>query len=119
MHPQLLLLLELQDLNAHYRELSAGTEMDAVESGHFNIDVSAASAELAEKIAQLEEALEPRIRSRYGRVKASLDRVVVPVINGVCYGCFVSIPTATAGEQDPNADLQGCQHCGRFIYIVP
>lgn len=119
MHPQLLLLLELQDLTAHHREMTSGTEMDAVESKHFNIDVAAASEQLAAKITKLEEALEPRIHSRYMRVKESLDRVVVPVINGVCYGCFVSIPTATAGDQDPNAELQGCQHCGRFIYIVP
>ncbi|HSR41847.1 MAG TPA: hypothetical protein VLL48_06740, partial [Longimicrobiales bacterium] len=65
-----------------------------------------------------EDELEPRILGRYRRVKGSVDRVVVPVINGVCYGCFVSIATAVAVEQDPNESVQSCETCGRFIYIV-
>lgn len=119
MHPQLIVLLELQDLRTQQREMSEGSEMDEVETTHFNIDLATASTELERKIQELEDGLDPRTRKRYRQTAASLERVVVPVINGICYGCFVSIPTATAGERDPNTDLQSCQHCGRFIYILP
>ena len=117
MHPQLALLLELQDLTSQHRELVEGPG-DDLEAEHFNIDISHAAEQLENKIAEIEEELSPPMRSRYRRVAQSLGRVVVPVINGVCYGCFVSIATARAGEQDPNEALSTCEHCGRFIYIT-
>lgn len=118
MHPQLTLLLEIQDLRTQARALSTETGIEEVEQEHFRIDVDEAVSELEEKTAELEDELEPGVRSRYDRVAGSLDRAVVPVINGVCYGCFVSIPAATAGEQDPNEQIRSCQNCGRFIYIL-
>lgn len=118
MHPQLALLLELQDLRTQYREFQEEPKAEEVESEHFNIDRGEALEELGEKIESLEEELDPDVRRRYRRVKGSLDRVVTPVINGVCYGCFVSIPTARARDQDPNEELQSCENCGRFIYIL-
>lgn len=117
MHPQLSLLLEIQDLRSQRKEL-ASSEMEEVQETHFNIDVGDAVATIDEKVETLEEELEALVRSRYGRVKDSLERVVAPVINGVCYGCFVSIPTATAGEGDPNDRVRTCENCGRFIYFV-
>lgn len=119
MHPQLILLLELQDLHSQRREMAAGSGMDEMERTHFNMDIGQAADQLDKKIGQLEDALDGRVRDRYRRMANSLGRVVVPVINGLCYGCYVSIPTATAGEQEPNSILQACQHCGRFIYILP
>lgn len=118
MHPQLMLLLEIQDLHTQeksFRDTSDGT---SVEEEHFHIDAVEARAALVEKIQELEEKLDPGVRIRYQRILESLERAVVPVINGVCYGCFVSIPTATAGESDTSAELQVCEQCGRFIYIL-
>ncbi|MFW6206832.1 MAG: hypothetical protein ACOC5J_02755 [Gemmatimonadota bacterium] len=118
MHSQLALLLELQDLRSQLRELESGERAEEIEAEHFNIDVQQAAEDLREKIAELEDELAPQVARRYRRILKSLDRVVSPVINGVCYGCFVSIPTATARDKDPNEQLQSCENCGRFIYIV-
>ncbi len=118
MDPQLMLLLELQDLRAQRKELAESEQAGQVESEHFHIDPTAAGQELDLKIAELEGELDPGVRARYERILPSRDRVVVPVINGVCYGCFVSIPTATAGDQESHTDVQGCEHCGSFIYIL-
>ncbi len=118
MHPQLMLLLEIQDLHTQeksFRDPSGGT---SVEEEHCHVAADEARAELEEKIQEVEEELAPGVRSRYQRILESLERAVVPVINGVCYGCFVSIPTATAGESDTSAELQVCEQCGRFIYIL-
>ncbi len=118
MHPQLALLLEIQDLRSQHRELKAAGPAGDLQVEHFNIDLKDATAQLQEKIDELETELAPPIRSRYQRVAPLLDRVVVPVINGVCYGCFVSIATARAREPDPNDALNACETCGRFLYIT-
>lgn len=118
MHPQLMLLLELQDLRAQRGALASRADVEGLEKEHFNIEVDEALERLDQKIAQLEDELERPIRGRYDRMRGSLDRAVVPVINGVCYGCFVSIPTATFKDHDPNQEVRSCQHCGRFIYVL-
>ncbi len=118
MHPQLVLLLELQDLRSQHRELGEEEGAGEVERAHFHIDLEKARSELEDKIQELEASLNPVVRKRYQRVLPNRDRVVVPVINGVCYGCFVSIPTATVGDEGAHQELQGCENCGRFIYIL-
>ncbi|MEX2526087.1 MAG: hypothetical protein WEA09_00495 [Gemmatimonadota bacterium] len=118
MHPQLTILLEIQDLRAQQRELAADSAEEELERTQFKMDPAEAAESLGERIEVLEEELTGSIRARYNRISRSLDRVVVPVIRGLCYGCFVAIPTATAREQEPNQSLQGCEHCGRFIYIL-
>lgn len=112
-------LLEVQDLRSKLREMQDETsQLGAVEETHFNVDPAVFREQLEAKIAALVEALEPKLRRRYDQVAGRLDRVVVPVINGVCYGCFVSIATAHAGEEKPNETLRTCESCGRFIYVL-
>ncbi|TVR56027.1 MAG: hypothetical protein EA421_04940 [Gemmatimonadales bacterium] len=119
MHPQLTLLMELQDLRGQLRELEDGGESETMEQEHFQLDPEQARSQLALTITDLEATLSTPIRLRYQRILPTRGRVVVPVINGVCYGCFVSIPTATAGDSDVHQDLQSCESCGRFIYVLP
>jgi predicted nucleic acid-binding Zn-ribbon protein len=66
----------------------------------------------------MEDSLPPPVRSRYNRVSTKHPRVVVPVIRGTCYGCFVSVPTALASDADRNEDIRSCQSCGRFLYLI-
>jgi predicted nucleic acid-binding Zn-ribbon protein len=118
-HPQLMLLLELQDLRAQRRELEQDKGGSAeVESRVFSIDPAEAMDRLADAIERMESDLDPKVRARYDRIRPSRDRVVVPVLHGVCYGCFVSIPTATAGDQEVHQLIQTCENCGSFIYVV-
>ncbi len=115
MNPTLTTLLEIQDLRSKLRELEQNPDLEVEE---FHIDPGAAREHLATKIEELEQGLPDAVRRRYQRVASNLERVVVPVINGVCYGCFVSIAAATAGDQDPNTELRSCETCGRFLYIL-
>ena len=118
MDAQLTMLLEIQDLTAKVRELRAGSGLGQLEEKHFGIDPESAAKQLEQKIGELEDRLDDRVRRRYDRIVGRFDRVVVPVIAGTCYGCLVSIPTAAAGEVDPNEQLQSCEHCGRILYIL-
>ena len=117
MSTDLTVLLEIQDLQTKVRELESESGLREFEKEEFGIDPAEAAGDLRSKVSELEEKLSEDTQRRYERIVGNVDRVVVPVIHGTCYGCFTAVPTATAGELDPNASLTSCQHCGRFLYF--
>jgi predicted nucleic acid-binding Zn-ribbon protein len=119
MHPHLETLLEIQDMKTQRADLLEKTgESRSVEVELFNISIDEALKQLEEKILEMEATLDPAIRNRYLRIASSRGRFVVPVINGNCFGCFVSIPTSVASGADRNQGLRYCDNCGRFLYMV-
>ncbi|HET6229372.1 MAG TPA: C4-type zinc ribbon domain-containing protein [Longimicrobiaceae bacterium] len=118
MHPQLEILLELQDLKTQRRDLEeSGTDRE-VQEAVFNLSADEALEQLDAKLAEMEEKLDAPIRNRYRRMSGKQQRVVVPVIRGTCYGCFVAVPTALASDADRNEEVRTCQSCGRFLYLI-
>lgn len=117
MHPQLEILLELQDLQSQRRSLHDQKLLD-VEETVFDLKPAEALDLLEEKITELTGRLEPPIERRFRDLASTLDRAVAPVLNGICYGCFVATPTAWASEANRNDTLGVCDHCGRFLYYV-
>ena len=118
MHPHLETLLEIQDLKTQRRELAEGTADREVQESVFGLGVDDALTQIDEKMAEMEATLPPQVRSRYQRMSARQQRVVVPVIRGTCYGCFVQVPTALASDADRNEEVRTCQSCGRFLYLI-
>ena len=116
MNDQLMLLLEIQDLHLHKTALLEEPGFDSMEVEHFNIDPQAAAQAIDEKIEELKKGLDPAIQQRCERGLPALGRMVVPVIGGICYGCFVSIPTSRTG--DGTQEVEICESCGRFIYVL-
>jgi predicted nucleic acid-binding Zn-ribbon protein len=117
MHPQLEILLELQDLNSQ-RSALREEPLKRVEEEVFELKPAQALKLLDEKIAELAVRLDPMVGKRYQDIVGSLQRAVVPVLNGICYGCFVAIPTAWSSEAGRNDRITVCDHCGRFLYYV-
>ena len=117
MHPQLELLMELQDMRAQSRAL-AEDPTRGVEEEVFALTPDEARRALDAKIDELVDDLDTGVRSRYDAIERSLERVVVPVLNGVCYGCFVAAPTAWTSRTGRNDEITTCSHCGRFLYYV-
>jgi len=117
MHPQLEILLELQDLQSQRRSLQDDSLRD-VEETVFDLKPAEALDLLDEKISELTSRLDPPVEKRYRDLTSSLDRAVAPVLNGICYGCFVATPTAWASGASRNDTLGVCDHCGRFLYYV-
>ncbi len=116
MHAQLEILLELQDLKAQKRELEEAAEDSArqIEEKVFQVEPQNAVRQLQAKIDEMEANLEPGVAGRY-RLLASRPRAVAPVLNGVCYGCFMTMPTAIPRT---NELLRWCDNCGSFVYFV-
>lgn len=118
MHAQLEILLEIQDLRSQKRALSE-EDVAEVESEVFEVSVEEAREKIDEKIGELESRLERPASGRYRRLGGHEgNRVVVPVVDGVCYGCFMRVPTAWASDAERNQELEVCDNCGRFLYHV-
>jgi predicted nucleic acid-binding Zn-ribbon protein len=117
MHPQLELLLELQDLHTQRKALQDEPLRD-MEEAVFDLKPEDALEILDSKITELVGRLEPGIQRRYLDVLGNRVRAVVPVLNGICYGCFVATPTAWSSEAGRNDSIGVCAHCGRFLYYV-
>ena len=116
MHPQLEVLLQIQDLRSQRDRLSTPDAGEAeLQREQFHVDVGRAIETLDQKIQSMESELDASVRARYDRISKGRDRVVAPVINGTCYACFVSIPTSQGVS---NKVLRNCENCGRFIYLV-
>lgn len=118
MHPQLELLLEMQDLRSQARALEEEAGAREVESDVFDVKVEEAAEHLREKTEELRGRLDPEVQGTHDRIAGQVDRVVVPVINGVCYGCFMAVPRAWASEARDNEEVRVCENCGRFLYYV-
>ncbi len=116
MNAQLILLLEIQDLHLLRTSLLEEPGLEKVEEKHFKIDPRSAAESLDDKISELKRGLDPAISRRFDRGFPTRGRMVAPVIGGVCYGCFVSIPTART--VDGNRRVEVCESCGRFIYVL-
>lgn len=100
-------------------------------SGLLNNDVKATvkndGADFFAKLSKMKKVrqaiskdLEMQILRRYEKLKGNKGetKAVVPVNNGVCQGCFISISTATLAELQRCNSLLTCDHCGRFIYYL-
>lgn len=118
MHPQLELLLQIQDLKSQRRELAEGDVGAELERQEFGIDLELALTQLEAKIAEVKGGLEPRIRARLEKMTASHGRAVVPLIGGTCYGCFTNVPTASILGLSNREQIQYCENCGRFLYSL-
>ena len=118
MHPQLEILLQIQDLKSQRRELAETEEGRTVEEQEFNIDIAGALDQLEQRVDELKHELPPAIRSRLDRFAKAGGRAVVPVINGICYGCFTAVPTASMASLRRNDNVNHCENCGRFLYVV-
>ena len=117
MHHQLEILLELQDLKAQQRDLEEAAEEHShdIERKVFRVKPKDAVVQLSATIEKMERSLDAEIRKRYNKIAGRRPRPVVPVLNGICYGCFMAVPTAT---DKTNEEIRWCEQCGSFIYFV-
>ena len=114
LNPELEILLEIQDLQTLRRDVA---KPDAATAGLAE-GAEARAARLEARIIEREQSLSPRVLATYQRVARRHERVVVPVLNGVCYGCFVHVATSRGHDTDRRAELQNCESCGRFLYYA-
>jgi len=110
---QIDLLIILHDLDLMFKEYS---EKDFSEKAMgFRIKHL---EELKQARKEIEEQIDPELYQRYERLNEKYGRPIAPVINGICYGCFIRMPTSIATQSDRNIKIITCENCGRFLYWV-
>jgi predicted nucleic acid-binding Zn-ribbon protein len=118
MNPQLELLLQIQDLKSQRHELAERSHASDLEEREFHIDAGDAVRQLDEKIEEIVGGLDPAHRKRLEKMSKGPGRAVVPLINGICYGCFTALPTSVFSEIRDQSRIRNCDNCGRFLYVV-
>jgi predicted nucleic acid-binding Zn-ribbon protein len=115
MNSQLQVLIALQDILIMIREARDPSQKKAMDKLGLKMD-NLASLETTR--ADLEAQLSLSVLSEYNRVRQRYGRIVAPVIGGICYGCFMKIPSAIDTAEDRNDNLHRCENCGMFLYWV-
>lgn len=110
MHPQLQLLVALQDMAEMIREVEErGEELEGMGFKHAGLaDLKKARDELAAKI-------DPRLMSGFKRLMEKFGHAVVPVVSNSCTGCFALIPSSFVSKTN-EGKIQKCESCGRILY---
>jgi predicted nucleic acid-binding Zn-ribbon protein len=115
MHPQLELLIMLHDVDLLLKELENSTRARQESDFGFVIDHN---EEVAAAKAKIEEQLDSKLLEEYRRLAARYGRAVAPVVDGICYGCFIRLPTDISVSKQRNEELFRCLNCGRYLYWI-
>ncbi len=110
MHPQLQLLVALQDTEGMLAEVEQqGAEFEDMGFKHGGLDgLKKAQEEILGKI-------DPRLAGLYRRLKGRFGHAVVPVVGNLCTGCFANIPSSFVSKTN-EGKVQQCESCGRILY---
>jgi predicted nucleic acid-binding Zn-ribbon protein len=78
--------------------------------------VAALETERGVQVAGLQQA----VRSRYERIRSSLDgRALVAIVKGACGGCFRAQPPQVIQEARKRDRVLTCEGCGRLLLWPP
>src|SRR5437879_542940 len=106
--------MQLQDLDLMIRELGNEKAMTAEKKLGFELR---GIETLTDARQQLAKKIDPDLLRRYERVQGRFARAIVPMRDGVCFGCFVRQPAQKAVGDQPDPKLvESCQHCGRILF---
>jgi len=108
MHKQLELLIMLHDMDLLLQEVNHEKKV--------GFEIKKQKNDIHKARDKVAEDLEPSLLKRYEKLLEKYPRAVAPVIDGVCYGCFVTLPTSIVIRMNKNEEVAICPNCGRFIY---
>ncbi len=115
MNEILQLLVILQDLDELISEAENTDLLKEQEKLGFEIK---GLEKLKEARQELLDKLPPDISSQYRKIRNRYGRAIAPVRENICFGCFITIPTALSNKNIGNLNLRNCENCGRFLYWV-
>ena len=75
-------------------------------------------AGMEKRIAELRAKIPAQILAHYDRLVARGKKGVAAVRNEVCTGCHMHVPRAVTLTLMHGDDIQLCECCGRYLYLV-
>jgi predicted nucleic acid-binding Zn-ribbon protein len=109
---QLELIILLNDLELTLQELTED-EANPEEKLGFKVPKKQQIVEMREEIVR---QLDPDLYRAFERVWNRYGKAVASVQNGICYGCFESLPIKLVARKGKNEEVASCPHCGKFLY---
>ncbi|MBI5709046.1 MAG: hypothetical protein HZC42_01910 [Candidatus Eisenbacteria bacterium] len=106
-------LMRLHDLDMLLRDYREDASRAVLEGTGFRVSGLEQLRRVREELAQ---TIEPRWLRVYERALQRHGRAVVPVMDRVCMGCFVTLPTSIPRPAEGSEEVLLCQSCGRFLY---
>jgi uncharacterized protein len=117
----------VEELSAQQRELAAREEELAALSKEIEVKRTALDDQLeaarkrvetlAKKRSQAKKLVPPPIMGRYEFIRSRISNpVIVPVTQGICNGCHISIPPQSYIELQKGQQILSCPNCQRLIY---
>ena len=113
MHEELELLIQLHDLDMMIRDTSE--ERYANEETDLGFVIRNLSS-LRQAREELRAQISPDRLDHYDKLFSKFGRAIAPVNNGICYGCFIQLPTQFVQESKRNLGVGVCPKCRRFLY---
>lgn len=79
-------------------------------------EVEATVAEARKGRDEVAARVKPDVLKRYGSIRLRRGLAVVPVVNGTCKGCHMTIPPQLFNMIQRGLSLETCPSCARIIY---
>ena len=115
MHEVLQKLVMLQDLDYMIVEVKSKDVKKVQKKMGLKIK---GDEKLSDAKEALEQAIPPRVLSRYHKLMERFGRAVAPVVDSKCMGCYMTLPKRFSVRELGNKELRHCERCGRFLYWV-
>ena len=97
-------------------------EASARVTGHYESESVRLSGIIAELEAEREEVvpqIEGRLLKRYDGLRAkNANLAVAEVMDGVCSGCHMTVPSAKVKQVSDRGGEVFCDNCKRFLYLL-
>lgn len=124
------ILTRLDDLEAAAAAVKeAKTLVDAAREEHGRLEAQAKAEreEIRQEREELEgrrgghlEGLDPDLLDQYERIAGGRDGVaVVPVVDGVCQGCFINLTAQEINLLMGQDKIVRCKNCSRILFLEP
>ncbi len=113
MNEQLRALVALQDLDLMIREAKDPQRANREEELGFPLRGVEKLERTRERLAK---QIDDRLLQIYERMSRRYTRVVVPVEDRVCLGCFMGLPTSASRKNVSPTTVENCENCGRILY---
>lgn len=108
-------LFRLQDLDIMLREMDDPKYKLSEEQMGFSLQALEHLRSTRQKLAETIDAKDLRL---YERIAKKHVHGIVPVVDRICLGCHMTLPTSAVSLSTDPEQLLSCEMCGRILYWV-
>ncbi|HLV60289.1 MAG TPA: C4-type zinc ribbon domain-containing protein [Fredinandcohnia sp.] len=108
---------ELEAAEKAFAEIEAEVSADRARIEAALGETSEKEAALSQRRMEAAKSVPAQMLRRYDLIHQRRGTVLVPVVNGACSGCRMSIPPQLLNQLLARPKLDACPTCGRMIYV--